>query len=116
MPLTAIGSAVIAVAGSAYGARNGDYLSRAHKFGAKFGLALGTTITLILVIFATFGIRNHNYINPCYICNSSSYNICIYSRNCKSGSRDCTIPSAGLSMPDFNRNRDTFKLLLSGNR
>ena len=53
MPLTAIGSAVIAVAGSAYGARNGDYLSRTHKFGAKFGLALGTTITLILVIFAT---------------------------------------------------------------
>ena len=53
MPLTAIGSAVIAVAGSSYGARNGDYLSRAHKFGAKFGLALGTVITLILVIFAT---------------------------------------------------------------
>jgi putative MATE family efflux protein len=53
MPLTAIGSAVIAVAGSAYGARNGDYLSRTHKFGAKFGLALGTAITLVLVIFAT---------------------------------------------------------------
>ena len=53
MPLTAIGSAVIAVAGSAYGARNGDYLSRTHKFGAKFGLALGTAVTLILVIFAT---------------------------------------------------------------
>lgn len=53
MPLTAIGSAVIAVSGSAFGARNGDYLSRTHKFGAKFGLALGTTITLILVIFAT---------------------------------------------------------------
>lgn len=53
MPLTAIGSAVIAVSGSAYGARNGDYLSRTHKFGAKFGLALGTAITLILVIFAT---------------------------------------------------------------
>ncbi len=53
MPLTAIGSAVIAVSGSAFGARNGDYLSRAHKFGAKFGLALGTAITLILVILAT---------------------------------------------------------------
>ena len=53
MPLTAIGSAVIAVSGSAYGARNGDYLSRTHKYGAKFGLALGTIITLILVIFAT---------------------------------------------------------------
>ena len=53
MPLTAIGSAVIAVAGSAFGAKNGDYISRTHKYGAKFGLALGTSITLILVIFAT---------------------------------------------------------------
>ena len=53
MPLTAIGSAVIAVSGSAYGARNGDYLSRTHMYGVKFGLALGTAITLILVVFAT---------------------------------------------------------------
>ncbi|AMD17091.1 multidrug transporter MatE [Methanobrevibacter sp. YE315] len=53
MPLTAIGSAVIAVSGSAFGARNGDYLSRTHTYGVKFGLALGTVITLILVIFAT---------------------------------------------------------------
>ena len=53
MPLTAIGSAVIAVSGSAFGARNGDYLSRTHTYGVKFGLALGTIITLILVIFAT---------------------------------------------------------------
>ena len=52
MPLTAIGSAVIAVAGSAFGAKNGDYISRTHKYGAKFGLALGTLITLILVILA----------------------------------------------------------------
>lgn len=53
MPLTAIGSAVIAVSGSAFGAKNGDYLSRAHKYGSKFGLALGTVITLVLVLFAT---------------------------------------------------------------
>ncbi|MBQ6511420.1 MATE family efflux transporter [Methanobrevibacter sp.] len=53
MPLTAIGSAVIAVSGSAFGAKNGDYLSRTHKYGAKSGLALGTVLTLILVIFAT---------------------------------------------------------------
>jgi putative MATE family efflux protein len=52
MPLTAIGSAVIAVAGSAYGARNGDYLSRTHMYGVKFGLLLGTIITLLLIIFA----------------------------------------------------------------
>ena len=53
MPLTAIGSAVIAVSGSAFGAKNGEYLSRTHTYGVKFGLALGTAITLILVIFAT---------------------------------------------------------------
>ena len=53
MPLTAIGSAVIAVSGSAFGARNGDYLSRTHTYGVKFGLALGTVITLILIVFAT---------------------------------------------------------------
>ncbi|MCQ2970406.1 putative efflux protein, MATE family [Methanobrevibacter gottschalkii] len=53
MPLTAIGSAVIAVSGSAFGAKNGDYLSRTHIYGSKFGLILGTIITLILVIFAT---------------------------------------------------------------
>ena len=52
MPLTAIGSAVVAVVGSAYGAKNGEYLSRAHKYGAKFGLAFGILVTSILVIFA----------------------------------------------------------------
>ena len=53
MPLTSIGSAVIAVSGSAFGARNGDYLSRTHIYGVKLGLGLGTVITLILIIFAT---------------------------------------------------------------
>ena len=43
MPLTAIGSAVAAVSGSAYGAKNGDYLSRAHLYGVKFGIAFGTS-------------------------------------------------------------------------
>ncbi len=51
MPLTAIGSAVIAVSGSAYGARNGDYLSRTHIYGVKMGLAVGIAIALILVVF-----------------------------------------------------------------
>lgn len=49
MPLTAIGSAVAAVSGSAFGARNGDYLSRAHLYGVKFGIAFGTAVTIILV-------------------------------------------------------------------
>ena len=35
MPLTAIGTAVTAVVGSSFGAKNGEYISRAHKFGAK---------------------------------------------------------------------------------
>ena len=52
MPLTAIGSAVAAVSGSAFGARNGDYLSRAHLYGVKFGIAFGTAVTIILVGFA----------------------------------------------------------------
>ena len=52
MPLTAIGSAVAAVSGSAYGAKNGDYLSRAHLYGVKFGVAFGTAVTIILVAFA----------------------------------------------------------------
>lgn len=52
MPFTAIGSAVIAVAGSAYGAKNGEYLSRTHIYGVKLGLTLGTVITLILMVFA----------------------------------------------------------------
>lgn len=52
MPLTAIGSAVAAVSGSAYGAKNGDYLSRAHLYGVKFGIAFGTAVTIILIAFA----------------------------------------------------------------
>ena len=52
MPLTAIASAVAAVSGSAYGARNWDYLSRTHLYGTKFAVAFSVMITLILVIFA----------------------------------------------------------------
>lgn len=52
MPLTAIGSAVAAVSGSSFGAKNGDYLSRAHLYGAKFGILFGTAVTIILIVFA----------------------------------------------------------------
>ena len=52
MPLTAIGSAVAAVSGSAYGAKNWDYLRRTHTFGTKFATAIALVIMLILVIFA----------------------------------------------------------------
>lgn len=52
MPLTAIGSAVAAVSGSAFGAKNWDYLRRTHTFGTKFATAVALVIMLILVIFA----------------------------------------------------------------
>jgi putative MATE family efflux protein len=52
MPLTAIGSAVAAVSGSAYGARNSDYLSRTHSYGTKFAMLFGVVVLIILVIFA----------------------------------------------------------------
>ncbi|WP_458403281.1 MATE family efflux transporter [Methanobrevibacter sp.] len=52
MPLTAIASAVAAVSGSAYGARNWDYLSRTHTYGTKFAMMFSVAIMLILVIFA----------------------------------------------------------------
>ena len=35
-----------------YGAKNGDYLSRAHLYGVKFGIAFGTAVTIILIAFA----------------------------------------------------------------
>ena len=53
MPLTAIGSAVVAVSGSNYGAKNGEYLSRTHQYGSKLGIALGFVISTLIVIFAT---------------------------------------------------------------
>ncbi len=52
MPLTAIGAAIVAVVGSAYGAKNGDYIERAHKYGVKFAVAVGLIITTILVVFS----------------------------------------------------------------
>ncbi len=52
MPLSAIGTAVTAVAGSAYGAKNEEYLSRTHIYGSKISIIFGAVLTLIFVIFA----------------------------------------------------------------
>ena len=52
MPLTAIGSAVAAVTGSAYGAKNWDYLKRTHTYGTKFATMISAVILAFLVIFA----------------------------------------------------------------
>ena len=54
MPLTAIASAVSAVSGSSFGAKNADYLSRTHIYGVKLGMLFAFSITLILVIFAPY--------------------------------------------------------------
>ncbi len=53
MPLTAIASAVAAVVGSAFGAKNLEKLSVAHKYGVKFGVMFGTCVTIILIVFAS---------------------------------------------------------------
>ena len=86
MPLTSIGSAVAAVSGSAYGARNGDYLSRTHLYGAKFGIAFGTAVTIILVAFAPQLSTIFAYTPDCCICTTTFNNICIYPGNCTIGS------------------------------
>lgn len=52
MPLSAIGTAVTAVAGSAYGAKNAEYLSRTHIYGSKISIVFGAVLTLIFVVFA----------------------------------------------------------------
>ena len=52
MPLTAVGSAVAAVSGSSYGAKNWDYLSRTHTYGTKFATAIALVIMIVLVVFA----------------------------------------------------------------
>lgn len=52
LPFTAIGASVIAVVGSSYGAKNGDYISRTHLYGVKFGVVFGIIITCILILFA----------------------------------------------------------------
>ena len=53
MPLSAIASAVSAVVGSSFGARDIEKLSVAHKYGAKFGIVFGTVVTFILIAFAS---------------------------------------------------------------
>lgn len=53
MPLSAIGTAITAVSGSAFGAKNGDYLSRSHIYGSKISIIFGTFVLILFVLFAT---------------------------------------------------------------
>ena len=52
MPLSAIGTAITAVSGSAFGAKNGDYLSRSHIYGSKISMLFGILVLIIFVLFA----------------------------------------------------------------
>ncbi len=53
MPLSAIGTAITAVSGSAFGAKNGDYLSRSHIYGSKISILFGIFVLIIFILFAT---------------------------------------------------------------
>ena len=53
MPLSAIGTAITAVSGSAFGAKNGDYLSRSHIYGSKISILFGIFVLIIFIVFAT---------------------------------------------------------------
>ena len=53
MPLSAIGTAITAVSGSAFGAKNGDYLSRSHIYGSKISILFGIFVLAIFILFAT---------------------------------------------------------------
>nr|WP_298523344.1 MATE family efflux transporter [uncultured Methanobrevibacter sp.] len=53
MPLSAIGTAITAVSGSAFGAKNGEYLSRSHIYGSKISIIFGILVLIIFVVFAT---------------------------------------------------------------
>ena len=53
LPITAIGTAVTSVSGSAFGAKNGDYLSRSHLYGCKISFIIGIIIIAIFYLFAT---------------------------------------------------------------
>lgn len=52
VPENAIGATVTTVAGSAFGAKNGDYISRSHLYGSKMSLIFGIIFLIIYILFA----------------------------------------------------------------
>lgn len=52
MVLSAIGSATVIVIASNFGAKNNDYIKRAHLYSCKISILIGIAIMLILIIFA----------------------------------------------------------------
>lgn len=52
LPLNAVGTTVTTVSGSAFGAKNGDYISRSHIYGSKMALIIGMLFLIIFIIFA----------------------------------------------------------------
>lgn len=53
LPLIGIGTAVITVAGVAYGARNPENLKIAHSYSIKLGLAISIILGALMVIFSS---------------------------------------------------------------
>lgn len=51
LPINAIGSTITTVSGSAFGAKNGDYVSRSHLYGSKMS---GIFAIVFLVVFVLF--------------------------------------------------------------
>ena len=52
LPINAIGVTVTTVSGSAFGAKNGDYISRSHLYGSKISMIVGMIFLIIFIIFA----------------------------------------------------------------
>lgn len=51
-PINAIGATVTTVSGSAFGAKNGDYISRSHIYGSKLSMILGTLFLIAFLLFS----------------------------------------------------------------
>ena len=61
LPLNAIDTTVTTVSGSAFGAKNGDYISRSHLYESKMFMILGTLFLIIFIIFANpLGVYLHS--------------------------------------------------------
>ena len=53
LPINAIGTTITTVSGSAFGAKNGNYLSRSHLYGSKMSMIFGSLFMIIFILFAT---------------------------------------------------------------
>ncbi|NLX48910.1 MAG: MATE family efflux transporter [Methanospirillum sp.] len=52
IPVAAIGTSVVSVAGASYGARRYDKLRTAHQFGVGLGMGIGIALSAVVYVFA----------------------------------------------------------------